>query len=205
MSKATPRKKPMQERSKATVAAIVEAATQLLAAEGYHNLSTNRIAEFAGVSVGSLYQYFPNKDAVVAAVVEAFAERQLQLIVAHLSSFDEDTDIEAGVRTVIAALFEAKKCEPELSRVLFEGVPQIGQVDMLGMWTERAVEVVKAALILRADAMRPLDIDTVAYVIVTACHGIVHTTVIKNPEMLQSETLAQETASLVLRYILPDR
>ncbi len=60
---ATPRKLPKQERSQATVEAILTATTHILTEEGYNKLTTNRVAELAGVSIGSLYQYFPNKEA----------------------------------------------------------------------------------------------------------------------------------------------
>src|SRR5947207_4379776 len=61
-----PRRRPRQERSRDTVEAIVEAAAQVFERHGYAAGTTNRIAERAGVSIGSLYQYFPNKDAIVA-------------------------------------------------------------------------------------------------------------------------------------------
>lgn len=65
-----PRKKPQQRRSKATVDALLEATAQILVSHGYQKASTNRIAERAGVSIGSLYEYFPNKDALVTALIE---------------------------------------------------------------------------------------------------------------------------------------
>src|SRR3954467_4230018 len=65
-----PRKRASQERSRATVAALVEATARILVTEGFDKASTNRIAEVAGVSIGSLYQYFPSKEALVLAVAE---------------------------------------------------------------------------------------------------------------------------------------
>ena len=65
-----PRKSASQERSRSTVDALLEATTRILIKEGYDRASTNRIAEVAGVSIGSLYQYFPSKEALVAAVVD---------------------------------------------------------------------------------------------------------------------------------------
>src|SRR5215510_5098878 len=64
----TPRKQPRQRRSKETVEAILEAAARILVRHGYDGANTNRIAAAAGVSVGSLYQYFPNKESLVAAL-----------------------------------------------------------------------------------------------------------------------------------------
>lgn len=65
-----PRKPPRQARSIATVACILQAAARVLARDSLSGFNTNRVAEVAGVSVGSVYQYFPNKDALVAALVE---------------------------------------------------------------------------------------------------------------------------------------
>lgn len=201
MTKVSPRKMPKQQRSKATVAAIIEATTQLLVEEGFHHLSTNRIAEVAGVSVGSLYQYFPNKEAVVSAVVDEFADRQFEILATELADFDLDADIDTAVFGLIRSMLEAKKQEPELSKVLFEELPPVGQTDVLKDWTQRAVEIVKVTLAMRADEIRPVNLDLAAFVLVTACHGIVHTTVVDRPQLLESNELAEETAQLILRYI----
>src|SRR3954466_14410770 len=72
-----PRKSPRQARAKATVDAIVEATTQLLLEGGYDRFTTARVAERAGVSVGSLYQYFPNKAALASAVIDRCCENFL--------------------------------------------------------------------------------------------------------------------------------
>ena len=65
-----PRKSPSQKRSQLTVAALREATARILVKEGYEAASTNKIAAAAGVSIGSLYQYFPSKEALVAAVID---------------------------------------------------------------------------------------------------------------------------------------
>ena len=74
-----PRKRPAQQRSKATVRVIVEAAARILAHDGYARTNVNRVAKLAGVSVGSLYQYFPSKEALVAEVARDLASRTTAL------------------------------------------------------------------------------------------------------------------------------
>ena len=76
-SAANRRRSPKQLRSRAIVDAIVQAGRELLANEGASSLTTNRIAERAGVSIGSLYRYFPNKDAVLAAIYDADIGREV--------------------------------------------------------------------------------------------------------------------------------
>src|SRR6185437_7157816 len=77
---AKPRKVASQERSRATVEALVEATARILVKEGFHKASTNRVAEVAGVSVGSLYQYFPSKEALVAAVIERHQQEIMRTV-----------------------------------------------------------------------------------------------------------------------------
>src|SRR5262245_9490004 len=74
-----PRKHASQQRSRATVDALIEATARILVKEGFDSASTNRIAEQAGVSVGSLYQYFPSKEALVAAVIQRH-QQELQRV-----------------------------------------------------------------------------------------------------------------------------
>src|SRR5690242_21861949 len=75
-----PRKEACQERSRATVDALVQATARILVKEGFDKASTNRIAQVAGVSVGSLYQYFPSKEALVAAVIERHQQALMQTV-----------------------------------------------------------------------------------------------------------------------------
>jgi AcrR family transcriptional regulator len=97
-----PRKQPKQGRAKATVAAILEASVQLLGEGGLSALNTNSIAERAGVSVGSLYQYFPNKDAIVVALIHHQHKRQLDALTEALDGIESMT-IDAGVRRLVHA------------------------------------------------------------------------------------------------------
>src|SRR5947199_10350657 len=80
-----PRKSASQKRSRATVDALVEATARILVREGFDKASTNRIAEVAGVSVGSLYQYFPNKEALVAAVIDRHQQKIMQTVRGELA------------------------------------------------------------------------------------------------------------------------
>lgn len=86
MSDVEPRKQPRQRRSTETVERIVDAAARVFDECGYRRTTTNAIAERAGVSVGSLYQYFPNKDALLVALAERHVEEASEAFRAHLST-----------------------------------------------------------------------------------------------------------------------
>ena len=98
----TPRKRPRQARSKATVDTILEATARVLVKHGFDGLSTNAVAAGAGVSIGSLYQYFQNKEALVLALIERHMEEMNTAILAELT------------RVAKLPLAEAARCVVEL-------------------------------------------------------------------------------------------
>src|SRR5690606_15486071 len=96
-----PRKAAIQQRSRATVDALVEATARILVREGFDKASTNRIAEVAGVSVGSLYQYFPGKEALVAAVIERHQQEIMQTVRGELAEVLSQP-VDEAVRKLVA-------------------------------------------------------------------------------------------------------
>src|SRR5215813_4393267 len=97
----SPRKYASQARSRATVDALVEATARILVREGFEKASTNRIAEVAGVSIGSLYQYFPGKEALVAAVIDRHNQKIMRVVRAALAEATA-LPIETAVRRLVA-------------------------------------------------------------------------------------------------------
>lgn len=112
-----PRKQPRQDRAKATVDAILDAAAHILAAQGREAATTNAVAARAGVSIGSLYQYFPNRDAVLGAVVHRHGHRIHRLVAECLSDPPPATLADA-VNRIVAAVFEAHRLDPHLHGAL---------------------------------------------------------------------------------------
>jgi AcrR family transcriptional regulator len=93
----TPRRKPRQERSLFTVDAIFQSVTQIVATQGEAGLTSNRIAEVAGVSIGSLYQYFPSKEAILAAMLDRHCEMVMLELDALLAAFAGGTDVQRAL------------------------------------------------------------------------------------------------------------
>src|SRR5262244_3989532 len=122
-----PRKSACQERSRLTVDAILEATARVLRKEGYDRASTNKIAAVAGVGIGSLYQYFPSKEALVAGVVDRHAQELLQ--VARDSFLTAAAHpLETSLRELVAAGINAHRVDPKLHRVLAEEIPHTGRL-----------------------------------------------------------------------------
>ena len=114
---ATPRKQPLQARSRETYAAILEATARILEAEGLEAANTNAIAERAGVSVGSLYQYFPDKAAIFAELIIASETELGDMLEALVSSTGAQT-LEERLALLVQAGVAQQMARPQLARLL---------------------------------------------------------------------------------------
>ncbi|MGY4289560.1 AcrR family transcriptional regulator [Bradyrhizobium sp. LM2.7] len=195
-----PRKNASQERSRATVDALVEATARVLVREGFEKASTNRIAEVAGVSVGSLYQYFPGKEALVAAVIERHNQEIMGLVRAALTEV-ADMPIETAVRKLVTVAIEAHRIDPKLHHVLAEQIPRTGQLKDVEAFNREVHPLVRAYLESRRKEMRKIDPGLATFICVSAIEAVAHNTVLNQAEMLSDRMvrmLVDETTRMVV-------
>lgn len=198
-----PRKYASQERSRATVDALIEATARILVKDGFEGASTNRIAEKAGVSVGSLYQYFPSKEALVAAVIQRHTGETMQVVRDVLAEVSAQP-MKHSVRKLIAAAVEAHRINPRLHRVLAEQIPRTGALKNVEAFNQEGYVLFKKFLEAHRDEFRAVDLDLAAFVCVTSIEALTHTAVLHHSEFLSDEaveTLVDEATRLVLRYL----
>ena len=198
-----PRKAPTQQRSRATVDAIVDATARVLVRDGYDALSTNRVAQEAGVSVGSLYQYFPGKEALVAAVMERHASRMQEEIAARMRGVPPEATAEEVATELIRSMLAAQQAEPRLNRVLVEQVPRIGALRRLHELFGNYERLVEAWLEENADRIELADARMAAFVLVAAVEGLVNRATLDRPELVASGRLEEQILRLVLAYVVP--
>ena len=198
-----PRKHASQARSRATVDALIEATARILVKEGFDKASTNRIAEVAGVSVGSLYQYYPGKEALVVAVIERHNRELMQVVRGALAEVAAQP-IEQAVRRLVAAAIDAHRVDPRLHRVLAEQLPRTGRLENVETFNREAYALFKAYLESRRDELRIVDVGLAAFVCVTSIEALTHTAVLHRADMLGDEavgTLVDEATRLVVGYL----
>lgn len=200
--KTTPRKEAVQDRSKSTVDAILRATARILVKEGYEHTSTNRIAEMAGVSIGSLYQYFPNKEAIVAALLERHTTDMTRLLT-EAASQAVTWPLERAVRHIIEAMIDAHRVDPQLHKVFVEQLPRFGRLDRIHTIEEQGLALVRTYLELRRREIGVDDLEMAAFVVVHAVESLTHAAVVLHPDMLQNDKLIEESTAMVVRYLQP--
>lgn len=182
----SPRKLPRQERARATVEAILQAAAYILEHEGWDSFTTNRVAEKAGVNIASLYQYFPNK----SALVEELRHRHIEEAQAALrtASAESRDPLAAMVRALIAA----HRVSPALHRIFSEELPN--------RTAEPSSDGVSDPELM--DRLRPFlaklpDPDLTMFVTRSAIHAVIHDAVCHRPEILQHRGFEEELTRLL--------
>lgn len=198
-----PRKYASQERSRATVDALVEATARILVHEGFDKASTNRIANVAGVSVGSLYQYFPSKEALVAAVIERHNREIMQTVRGELAEVLSEP-VEQAVRKLVAVAVRAHRVDPKLHSVLAEQVPRVGPLEKLETFNTENYSLFKSYLENHRDEVRVADLDLAAFVCVTTIEALTHNAVLRPAKVMQDtamDRLAEETTRLIVGYL----
>jgi AcrR family transcriptional regulator len=197
-----PRKMPVQRRSRQMLETILQATTRVLIQEGYASTTTNRVAEVAGISVGSLYQYFPSKDALLVALLRQHREAMVRVLASHLDGLSETTPVETAVRALVRAMLEAHGVNPRLHRVMIEQVLRKDARAEVDDFEPRVEQLLADALYRYRDRLRVRDLDLAAFVLVRMVLGVAHAAVVDDPERARDPRLADEVGDVVLRYLL---
>lgn len=195
-----PRKTPRQARAVDTQARILAAARRVFARHGYAAGTTNRIADEAGLSVGSLYQYFPNKDSILAALVRAHIAQGSEELRAATS--DPGAGLESLVSRAVTALVDLHARDRRLHRVLFEESPRPASLRAELRRLEDSAVAVVAARVAAALPGHP-DPELVARIVVTAIESLVHR-LVASDLALDTERFTDETTRLIAGYLARD-
>ena len=200
--RANPRKSASQRRSRATVNSLLEATARILVREGFDKASTNRIAEVAGVSVGSLYQYFPSKEALVAALIDRHNQEVMQAVQGELAEA-VNLPLEQAVRKLVAVAVKAHRIDPKLHLVLAEQIPRVGRLENVETFNRQNYALFAAYLERRRDEIRAVDLGLAAFVCVTSIEALTHTAVLHHKIVSDEamEGLVEETTRLVVGYL----
>jgi AcrR family transcriptional regulator len=196
-STTNPRRLPSQARSRATVDAIIQAAAYILTEIGWEGLTTNAIAERAGVNVGSLYQFFPNKEAVIAELQRRHAAAVHADLHKALGLLKEKHSLRRALTLIIEMIVNEHRVAPAVHKAITEELPH----------TVRCMQDENEQLRGQyLDVLMPFmrnvpDPDLAIYMMCVAAHAIIHDVTAKRPELLDHPNLTSELVVMLENYI----
>ncbi|MFJ4623844.1 TetR/AcrR family transcriptional regulator [Streptomyces sp. NPDC088812] len=193
-----PRRRPRQVRAELTRERILTAAAHVFAEYGYAAGTTNRIAEHARMSIGSLYQYFPNKDAVLAELLIRHIDRGTWTRADQLDL--SPGTLEEVARTLVRDAIDNHRDDPQLLRIMIEEAPVSRELlDAIDRHGRDRVGQVREVLAQHPD-VRVEDLDTAAELILTAVELSTHK-LMADPRGISVERLENELVAMLTRYL----
>ncbi|HEY6556944.1 MAG TPA: TetR/AcrR family transcriptional regulator [Polyangiaceae bacterium] len=198
------RKQPQQARSKATVTAVLDATIRILDREGPDAATTTRVAEVAGISIGTLYQYFSHRDAILDALQDREFERAMELMERVLGDAGTAGPASDVAREVIRGLLALYAEAPALHRVLaLEGL-RVTPAHRVHAFDMRVIAVVRSFLSASSLPIRRKNLDAAAFVVFQSVRASMLARMLEQPPGVDDDTLAEELTDMVLRYLVAD-
>jgi AcrR family transcriptional regulator len=190
---------PTQRRARMTLESILDAVTRILKRDGVEAVTTNRIAEVAGVSIGSVYQYFRDKRAIFAALHQRHVE-EIDRLVERTLIDHAASPLDKLVRAMIEALVDAHANDPELYQSLMTQVPH--RTDGSKDFAVRLHGVFRLAIASRKHPRkRTPDLDKQAFVVAHMVDALSHGAILRRPPGLSLEAAKKEADRAVLAYL----
>ena len=197
--KAANRRLPRQRRARQTVEAVLDAVARVLKREGVKAVTTNRIAEVAGVSIGSVYQYFPNKRAIFVALHQRHIEEIDRLVETKLVE-NACSSLEELIRAMIEAMIDAHAPDPALYELMLTEVPH--RVEGTRDFAVRLHGAFRLAIAARAHELRKgRELDKVVFVVTHMVESLSHGAVLRRPPGLTLAYAKEEIVRAVLAYL----
>lgn len=187
------RRAPRQERSRSTVDAIFEAAARVVDEAGVEAATTGRIAHVAGVSIGSLYQYFPRKEALFGALTERVMEADLERVREAVDRA-RDEPLEAGARAVLRAGFQFILERPRVFCWMVRYLPELVLLPSVERWERSLIGEIRRFLGDHQSELAGVDLDLHAMICVGAARGSLLLVARERPEVLEQADVALDLA-----------
>lgn len=195
----TPRKRPRQARAAATVSAIFEATIQVLLTDGPHRLTTTRVAERAGVSVGTMYQYFPHKQSLFYALNERNLDDLAETVEAACRA-QQGAPVERMVEVLVATYWNAKTRRPDVTRALYRSVVELDNEALIEAFASR-VDAATAAMFASASDADFAELPLVNLTLLTTIFGAVRSVFERNLPADEAAAVQKQLVLMCTAYL----
>lgn len=189
-------KAPTQERSRQTVATILNACSRLLLTDGFYEMTTDRIAKEAGVSIGSLYQFFGNKESVVQAMIRNIYEEDKRILNEKMHALPP-LPVDERIKAMVEVMIDMARRNSELRAKLTTIVYYV----MDPSYISESLRFMQDAVRHNLPQVPGRDMDKVSYMFVNAFVGLINNMAIDKPEAIHNPAITQEITQLFIKYL----
>lgn len=193
------RKKPRQARSVSTIDAIFEAAIQVLISEGTHRLTTTRVAERAGVSVGTMYQYFPHKQALLYALNERYLDRLAERVEKTCRA-QHGKSTRKMVEALVTTYWEAKTERSDVTRALYSSAVELDNEALIQAFVKR-MDAATMSLLQSAPTATYANIALVNVTLLSVIFGTVRNVFERNLPIPEQHAVREQLIVMCLSYL----
>ena len=197
-----PRKAPKQDRSRQTYQVILQGANRVIRRDGIQKFSTNRVAEESGVSIGSLYQYFPSKEAIVAALIDQAFDVEYQKLKLRIESLSPEIGSRQAMREILRHYFDRDRDDLAYRKALIDLMGSVGKVTHAMRFHRAMCELIWTGLRLKfkEDATSD-DEGTTIFLMTYLLRGVAHSSVDENFGSVNKDFLIDEIVSVWLHLL----
>lgn len=196
------RRTPRQERSRQTVDAVFEAMLQVFESQDTEDPSMQRIADRAGVSVGSVYQYFPTKQSLVNALIGFHLRRKMAALSQAITAA-KGLPPDDAAEALVEAVLEDKRSHTRIELSLIRAFTRSGDLATLTQYDGEMVELVRGFLESLGAGVRQTDLALAAFIVSNALRTAILLSVVQAPEHLSNPDFKRELVHLVRSYLRP--
>lgn len=198
------RKQPRQERAQVSVDAILVATVRLLEKDGLEKLTTAKVAELAGVSVGTLYQYFSHRDAIFDALQEREFSKAIALTQEVLSDGNHSKSPREVVRGCVEGMLQLHSAYPGVHRLLaMEGL-RTTKADRLQSFDMRIIGLVRHFLSATGASVRRKNVDAAAFIAFQCVRAVLLASLLETTPGINDATMVEELVDLLMRYLVEE-
>ena len=195
----SPRKSPSQERSRQTVERILDAGARIFHEQGYAGTTTNDIADEAGLSIGSLYQYFPNKDALLAALTKRHITTTTSSLAAMIGKLPEESGFDVILRAVVRFLVEQHDLD-DLHLLVMHTAPRTHEINLELEQAKTQLVEIASVLLTKINIVGDQQ-KLIARMVVATIDAAVHDVIIRQPRGKKRKASIDLTISTALNII----
>jgi len=196
-----PRKEPKQQRSRQTYQVILQGAAKILRRDGFQKFSTNKVAEESGVSIGSLYQYFPSKEAIIAALIDQLFEGEYARMKEGLENESPNTAARDVIRQMLSAYFNVNFEDLSFRRSLIELVSTVDKAQVAISFHRSMAEMMLKYIRTNFKAANDVDQETVLFMLTYMLKASAISSIDENLKNIDKEFLITETTEMWLRLL----